>query len=130
MPSLLRDVEEYCMEGERPTIIMSLDTDLNTKEKNQINLDVLYQENINHYIKRRKEFKKNLRKSYTVVWESCNKQLQTSIGTNIYYKTKIKDNPIGILEFIKILMQKLERSKYPIAWITEDFKYIVNISQK
>ena len=38
---LLRDIEEYDMEGERPTIIMSLETDPNTRETNHISLDML-----------------------------------------------------------------------------------------
>ena len=75
--SSLRDIEEYYMEGERPTIIMILDMDPNTRKTNQISLDMLYQADIAKYIKRSKEFKKNLRKSYTVIWELFNKQLQT-----------------------------------------------------
>ena len=67
--SLLRDLDEYDMECERPTRIMILETYPNTRETNHISLDMLYQADITKYIKRYIEFKKNLCKSYTVVWE-------------------------------------------------------------
>ena len=38
---LLRDIEEYEMEGERSTIIMSLETDTNRRETNHISMDML-----------------------------------------------------------------------------------------
>ena len=46
---------------------MILETDLNMKETDQIVMDMIYQAEITDYIKRSIEFKKNLRKSYTVV---------------------------------------------------------------
>ena len=80
--------------------------DTNTRETDQISTDMLYQTDITYYIKRDIYFKKNLCKSYTVVWEFCNKQLQNSIDVNLEYEKKIQDNPIEILKFIKILMEK------------------------
>ena len=41
-----RDIEEYCMEYERPTKIMSLNTDPNTRDTDQIGLNMLYQAEI------------------------------------------------------------------------------------
>ena len=76
------------------------------------------------------EFKENLSESYTVIWELCNKQLQNLIKKNIYYETKIHDNPINLIKFIKILMQKSECSKYPFVSITEVLKIVVNMKQK
>ena len=52
------------------------ETGPNTKDTNQIVLDVLYQAEIANYINRSKEFKQNLLKAYTVVWGFFNKQLQ------------------------------------------------------
>ena len=49
---------------------------------------------------------------------------------NVEYKTKIQDNPIYLLKYIKILMHKLERSKYPFTSITEAFKLVVNVKHK
>ena len=46
------DLEEYDMEGERATSITSLETDLNTRYINKIGMDMLYQADITHYIKR------------------------------------------------------------------------------
>ena len=56
------------MEDERPKIIMILEMDTNTRETDQIGLDVLYKADIADYIKRSKEFKQNLCKSYTFIW--------------------------------------------------------------
>ena len=62
---------------------MILDTDTNTKETNQIGLDMLYQADIADYIKRSIVFQEKICKSYTVVWEFCKKQFQNSIKTNV-----------------------------------------------
>ena len=94
------------------------ETVANTKEFNQNFVDTLYQAYINNYIKRQRDFKQNPQKSYTVVWELCNKNLQKSIETNIYYEAKIQDNPIKILKPIVVLICEPERSKYPFASIT------------
>ena len=52
MESLLRDLEEYYMEGEIPTRIASLEMDPNTKDTDQIGLDMINQADITYYIKR------------------------------------------------------------------------------
>ena len=67
--SSLMDLEEYDMEGEIPTRIMSLEANTNTKDTYQIGLDMIYQAEIANFIKRSIAFQQNLRKSYTVVWE-------------------------------------------------------------
>ena len=54
-------IYEYDIEDEMPTRTMSLDADTNTKGTNQIGLDMIYQEDIEDYIKRSIEFKKNIR---------------------------------------------------------------------
>ena len=74
--SSLRNIEEYYMEGEIPTKRLSLETDLNTKETDKICLYMIYQADTTDYINIFKEFKKNLLKSYTVVWEFFNKKFQ------------------------------------------------------
>ena len=71
------------MEGEITTKIISLETDTNTNETNQISLEIIYQTEVIDYVNRIIEFNKNLRKSYTVIWEFCNKLFQNSIETNI-----------------------------------------------
>ena len=57
------------MKGEITTRTMILETDTSTKETDKIVLDMLYQSDITYYTRRIKQFKKNLRKSYTIVWE-------------------------------------------------------------
>ena len=52
MPSSLRDLEKDVIEGERPTLIMSLETYTNTKYANKISLDMLDQAEITNRIKR------------------------------------------------------------------------------
>ena len=83
---------------------MIIETDSNTKYNYQIGLDMLYQEGITEYIKRSKYFKKNIRNSYTVIWEFCNKHFQKYIETNIDNEMKIKENLIKLLKSIKILI--------------------------
>ena len=60
MANSSRNIEEYCLEGEIPTSIMSLETDPITTETDQIGMVMLYQADSTKYIKRRKELKQNL----------------------------------------------------------------------
>ena len=62
---------------------MILETDINTRDTNQIGLEMLYQEEITYYVNRSIDMKQNLRKAYTVIWELWNKQFQNLIETNI-----------------------------------------------
>ena len=52
------------------------------------------------------------------------------IKTNVNYEIKIQDNPIEILKYIKIIMHKPERSKYPFTSMNEPLKRIVKTNQK
>ena len=113
--SSVRDIKEYDMKGERPTITMSLEADTNTRETNKIGPNMIYQEDITDYMKRSIYSNKNLRNSCTVIWKFYNKQLQNSIEIKVKYETKIQDNPIELLKSIKILMHELEPSKYPLT---------------
>ena len=54
------DLEEYGMEGEITTIIISLEMDINTRYTDQIVLYIIYQSDATNYIKRSKVFKQNL----------------------------------------------------------------------
>ena len=87
---------------------MSLETEPNKRETDQIGMDILYQEDIKDYIKRIIYPKKNIRNPCTVIWEFCNKHLQNLIDTNVEYEIKIQENPIEILKYIKTLIHKPE----------------------
>ena len=104
---------------------MSLEIDPNTQENNKIGMVMLYQADIIDYNRRIKQFKQNPRKSYTFVWEFCNKQIQKCIKKNVDYKTKTQDNPIKLLNYIEILMHEPERLNYSFA-----FKHVFNMKQK
>ena len=60
-----------------------------TRETGQISLDMTYQEDIANYIKISIELKQNLCKSYKVIQEFCNKQIQLLTETNVEYEMKI-----------------------------------------
>ena len=68
---------------------MSIEIVPNTKDTDKIVMIMLHQVDITDYIKRRKEFKQNLVKWYTVMWELCNKQLKNYINTNVDYEVKV-----------------------------------------
>ena len=104
--------------------------DPNKRETDQIFMEMLYQAGIADYIKIIVWFNKNIHKSYTVIWNFCNKQIQNSIDMNVEYETKIQDNPIKLLNYIKILIHKPERLKYLFVSITEAFKRVVNMMHK
>ena len=55
------------MEGEIPTNTISLETDTNTRETDQIVMDMLYKADINDYISKIIKSEQNLCKSHTVI---------------------------------------------------------------
>ena len=60
-------IEEYDIEDKIPTIIMNLYMYSNTKDTDQICLEMLFRADITNYIKIRIELKQNLLKSYKVI---------------------------------------------------------------
>ena len=60
-------IEEYDIEDKIPTIIMNLYMYSNTKDTDQIGLEMIFQADITNYIKIRIELKQNLLNSYKVI---------------------------------------------------------------
>jgi hypothetical protein len=60
----------------------------------------------------------------------CNKTMQNWIEEHPdYVMTRIRDNPIELLNKIKVLMHDPIRAKYPFASLTEAMIRMLNIKQ-
>ena len=60
------------------------------------------------------EFENNWVKAYALIFEGyCSKGIQVALKELPIFDTKIKNNPLGLLENIRKLMHTPERAKYP-----------------
>ena len=84
---------------------------------------------IQEYIERKKEFKANLNNAFALIKSFCNQTMVNKLEALPDYETKILDDPIKLLENIKILMHDPEWARYEFGSLTEAMQRIVNIKQ-
>ena len=104
-----------------PVRAISTETDDDDREIDQKGKDMLYQAEIENYMTRKSLFEDNMHKAYSLIYSTyCSKVIQDRVTAHPEYETKIIDNPIKILEAIKILMHDPVRARYPYASLTFD----------
>jgi hypothetical protein len=72
------------------------------------------------YTKRKHELEDNMNKMYSLIClQHCNKTIQDRIRAHPDFETKIKNDPIELLEAIEILINNPVWVRYPYASVTE-----------
>ena len=80
----------------------------------------MYQEELRMYLDRKKYLNDNRIKIYSLIISNYStKQMKTRIEEHPQFESKIIDNPIVLLENIKILTHDTVRAQYPISSITD-----------
>jgi hypothetical protein len=96
----------------------------------QAGLDIEYQADYEEYRARTRELDQGLDKAYALIFSTyCSKIMQGRIEAHPDYETKLKNNPIAVLEAIKSLMHESVRSQYPPATITDALCRLINAKQ-
>ena len=69
-------------------------------------------------------------RAYALIFEHCNKAMQSRIEEYVDFETKIRDNPRLLLEEIKKKMYDPARAKYEYATLTESLRRILETKQE
>jgi hypothetical protein len=80
--------------------------------KAQAGKDILYQAELERYLERKDTLEHNLTKAYALIFSTyCNKTMQNRVEENPEFEMTIRDDPIELLNKIKVLMHDPIRAK-------------------
>jgi hypothetical protein len=105
-------------------------TDQDLKEAEDETFDHIYKGQIAAYTKRMEQYRANLGRAYTTIWKHCNLTLQNKILTRVDYESKIKNDPIALLNAIEEHALSFEDTRYDMSIVLEAIRNLVNIKQK
>jgi hypothetical protein len=98
--------------------------------KQQAGMDILYQAKLERYLDRKDTLEQNLTKAYALIFSTyCNKTMQNWIEEYPEFESVICDDPIELLNKIKVLMHDPIRAKYPFTSLTKAISRMLNFKQ-
>jgi hypothetical protein len=72
-----------------------------------------------------------MNKVYSLIFlQHCNKMIQDRITGHPEFKSKIENDPIELLKAVKILINNLDRARYPYASMTESITRFMTCRQQ
>jgi hypothetical protein len=87
----------------------------------QRGFEIEYQELLSRYLNRVDCLDENLKKAYALIMTNyCTKSMQSRIEEHPDFTSKIEDDPIALLEAIKVLMHDPVRAQYGFIYIMTD----------
>ena len=130
--SSLRDSTkmDFSSTGIRPQRAISTESDAIKAKTDQDALDMIYQVEVEEWVKRKNTYESNSAKAYSLIYDNyCSKTIQDKVKNHLDFESDIRDNPIKLLEVIKTLMHDPEDTVYPMASLTEAVRRVINIKQ-
>jgi hypothetical protein len=113
-----------------PTRGISRDVDATANLKAQSGKDILYQAGLERYLERKDTLEQNLTKAYALIVSTyCNKTMQNRVEEHPEFETTIRNDPIELLNKIKVLMHDPIRAQYTFASLTETISRMLNLKQ-
>jgi adenosyl cobinamide kinase/adenosyl cobinamide phosphate guanylyltransferase len=105
--------------------------DAANKITQQAGMDIRFQAELERrYLDRVDTLEQNMHKAYALIFSTYyNKTMQNRIEDHPDFESAIRDDPIELLEKIKVLMHDPIRVKYPYASLTEALIRLMNIKQ-
>jgi hypothetical protein len=95
----------------------STTTDAAENLKEQAGMDIMYQTKLERYLNRKDTLRQNLARAYALIFSTyCNKTMQNRIEEHPDFNTMIHDDPIELLNKIKVLMHNQIRAKSPFCY--------------
>jgi hypothetical protein len=89
----------------------------------------MYQAKLERYLERKDTLQQNLTKEALIFSTYCNKTMQNRVEEHPEFETTIRDNPIELLNKIKVRMHDPIRAKYPFASLTKAISRMLNLKQ-
>ena len=118
----LEELKLIDLSAEEPKRVISAEADAAKAALEQSGLDIKYQEELRRYLDRKDNLRKGLTKAYALIFSTyCNRTMQYRVEEHPYFDTKIKNDPIALLEAIKMLMHDPVRAQYPLVSMTDAF---------
>ena len=142
MAKSVRDGKKFDIKAVKPireiaTLTPSQDRTMKPEEKEariaqlQKGLDIEYEAAMHMYIERKLLFEENETKAFSLILNNyCTKPMMNRVQDHPKYETEIIDNPVRLMEEIKILMHDTVRAQYPIAFIVEKLAKWLKIVSK
>jgi hypothetical protein len=104
--------------------------DAANKITQQAGMDIRFQAELKRYLDRVDTLEQNMHKAYALIFSTYwNKTMQNRIEEHPDFESTIRDDPIELLEKIKVLMHDPIRAKHHYASLTEALIRLMNIKQ-
>jgi hypothetical protein len=119
------DLSQY-----RPRLETSILRSDSAKANEQKQFDMIFRAKIEKIIERENDLEQGLPKAYSLIYSTyCTTTMQTRIEEHKDFESKIKNDPIKLLEAIQVLMQNQMQARYPFATMTDAFAKVLNYHQ-
>ena len=126
----LEDLKVFNLKDEKPKREISKEEIPSEAAIEQAGMDITYQEELRRFLDRQDNLRENMYKAYALIYTNyCTRAMQSRVETHPDFDNKIKNDPIALLEVIKILMHDTVRAQYPMVSMTEALTRLVNVKQ-
>jgi hypothetical protein len=126
----IRDLVKKDLTPLQPTRGTAVAKDATENKNEQVGMDIIFQAELERYLDRKDTLEQNLTKAYALIFSTyCNKTMQNRIEEHPDFETTIRDDPIELLNKIKVLMHDPIRAKYPYASLTEAMSRMLNLKK-
>jgi hypothetical protein len=93
-------------------------------------MDILYQAKLERFLDRKNMLEQNLTKAYALIFSTdCNKTMQNQIEEHPELESVICDDPMKLLNKIKVLMHDRIRARYHFASLIKAISRMLNLKQ-
>ena len=116
----------------KPTLSISAKDQVKEKQEYEAETEeykILYKAEVDSWIRRKDTYRSNVGRAYALLYERCNKAMQSKLQSRKDFDT-IKGDPFKLLEAIKEHSVSYQENKYPMTSITDAIRNIVNLRQK
>ncbi|KAG7363118.1 hypothetical protein IV203_026478 [Nitzschia inconspicua] len=127
--SALKELQPADKTSWEPKLKYSTATDADQKEAENRQHTMMYQSQLNAYIKRSEMYTANLVKAYALLWERCSQGLKNKIESRRDY-AKIMNDPIALLKAIREHALNFQDDKFCMTIIIEALLTLVHTKQK
>ena len=93
-------------------------------------VEMMYEAEIKSFVNRKSRYETNLGKAYAFLYAQCNKALQSKLHARTDFDTRIKGDPIELLNAIQEHSMSYVENRYETATVLESIKNFINLKQK
>jgi hypothetical protein len=116
--------------SQMPIRTISTETDKEIREIEQKGHDMIFDAKYKRYLEKEEALDYNLKKAYSLIMDSyCTRTMQARVESHPDFSKSIVNDPIALLEAIKILMHETQRAQCPEISMTEALVRCVTIKQ-